>query len=239
MLKRDNKNGFMLLGLLIAIAIIVMLYMVNLRGLLGPDRDRAGSPYEERPWFEEQRLLAEKDFPVKQTGKKGKVVINNETTLTGTVQREDTQRGDIEIVIDPNGKAIGRWSCAYEYPDSSYSITAEFTGNIDPTKTFENETGKNPRLLYLITKGKYEQIKTDKKTGYQWPTEQIIYVVGWIYPVRDKASPTPDGRQKGPVSNGIDNDFSANGKLFLMADNDEESYGNAEYDWQTKITDKN
>ncbi len=210
MRKRDNKNGFILLGFLIVIAIIAILYMVNLRGLLGPDMD-SRSPYEERPWFEEQRLIRQGSFPVEQTTKGGKTVIEKKTVFTGDVKRKDEQRGDIEIIIDPNGKAIGQWRCEYQYTKSIYTITAEFIGNIDPTKIYQDQTGKNNQLLYFITKGKYRQIKTDTGTGSQWPSEEIIYVIGWV-----------------------DNNYSAQGKLFLMADNDDESNGNAEYDWKTK-----
>ena len=190
-----------------------MLYMVNLRGILGPDEDTGNGSYAERPWFEEQRLIRRENFPIKQTAKGGKTVIEKKTVLTGDVKRKDEQRGDIEIVIDPNGKAYGQWNCEYQYPDSNYTIIAEFAGNIDPTKIYQDQTGKNKQLLYFITKGKYQQIKTDKTTNNQWPSEETIYVVGWI-----------------------DNDYSARGKLFLMADNDDESNGNAEYDWQTKTT---
>ncbi|OHB59749.1 MAG: hypothetical protein A2173_05950 [Planctomycetes bacterium RBG_13_44_8b] len=211
MQEKTGKNGFVLLAILLVVVIIAMLYLANLRGLLGPDMDRAGSPYDERPWFEEQRLLDKNAFPVIQKGKNGKVVIEEKTILNAEVQRQTEDRGQLQIIIEPNGLAKGLWQCSYEYPNDSYTITAAFTGNIDPTKIYQNEAGKNPQLLYLITKGKYRQIKTDKKTGYQWPTEQIIYVVGWL-----------------------DNDCSAKGKLFLMADDDEETYGNAEYDWQTK-----
>lgn len=231
-MKIEKNQGYILIGLLVVAVIIVMLYMIDLTAMFGPiDKNRA---YEERPWFEQQRLLGKNALPIKQTGKKGKTVISSQTILKGNVQRNDENRGNLEIVIEPNGLAAGRWQCEYEYTDSSYTISAQFKGNIDPTKTFENENGKNKQLLYLITKGKYEQIKTDKKTANQWPIKQTIYVVGWIYPVRDKASTTPDDRQRGSVSNGIDKDYSAKGKLFLMADDDEESHGNAEYDWQSK-----
>jgi hypothetical protein len=208
-MRKPKNRGFLLIGLLVVVLIIVMLYMIDLTSIFGPiDKNRA---FEERPWFQEQRLLDKNTFPLKQTGKNGKVVINDETVLKGIVQRKDENRGNLEIVIEPNGRATGRWQCKYEYTDSSYAISAEFKGNIDPTKTYQNENGKNPQLLYFITKGKYQQIKTDKKTGNQWPIKQIIYVVGWV-----------------------DKDYSAKGKLFLMADNDEETHGNAEYDWQTK-----
>ncbi|MDD5011481.1 MAG: hypothetical protein PHQ00_05100 [Phycisphaerae bacterium] len=207
-MKRAKNKGFALIAIAIAVLIIVVLYMINMTAMFGPiDKNRA---YEERPWFEEQRLLGKEAFPIIQTGKKGKPVINDQTILKASVQRKDENRGNLEIVIEPNGLAKGRWQCAYEYTDSSYTISAEFIGNIDPTKTHQNETGKNPQLLYLITKGKYEQIRTDKKTGNQWPLEQTIYLVGWIY-----------------------KDFSAKGKLFLMADSDEDAHGNAEYDWKT------
>ncbi len=208
-MEKTKNRGFVLIAIMTAVLIIVMLYMINMTSLFGPlDKNRA---YEERPWFEEQRLLDKNAFPVIQTGKNGQVVINDQTILKGIVQRKDESRGELQIVIEPNGLATGHWQCAYEYTDSSYTISAQFKGNIDPTKTYQNEAGKNPQLLYLITKGKYEQIKTDKKTGNQWPLKQTIYVVGWL-----------------------DKDFSAKGKLFLMADDDQETHGNAEYGWQTK-----
>ncbi|MBN1786797.1 MAG: hypothetical protein JW806_00195 [Sedimentisphaerales bacterium] len=191
-----------------------MLYIVSLRGILGPDMGVRTEPYAEKPWFEEQRLRRHSDFPVEQIPVGGKTVIKEQTIITGSVKREDSQRGIIEIIIDPNGKALGRWSCAYEYPQSSYTITAGFAGNIDPTKIYQDESGKNRRFLYLITKGKYKQVKTDTGTGAQWPEEETIYVIGWI-----------------------DNDYSARGKLFLMAGDDEETYGNAEYDWHTEAAD--
>ena len=84
-------------------------------------------------------------------------------------------------------------------------------------------------MLYFITKGKYTQTKIDSG-GNQWPSQEVIYVVGWIHPVRDKAPMTSDDHQKGSVSNGIQKDYSAKGKLFLMTADG----GNAEYDWQTK-----
>jgi hypothetical protein len=228
MQRKSHKNGYALLILLLAIVIIALLYMIDLSAMFGLSGKQGKIDiYAERPWFEEKRLLGEDKFPVKQTGKKGKAVIRDQTALAGTVQRihrgatasqrEGENRGDIEITIDPNGKTYGHWSCAYQYTDSSYTVRAEFSGNIDPTKTYEDKTGKNKQLLYFITKGKYQQIKTDKATNNQWPSIETIYVVGWI--------------QK---------DNFAKGKLFLMTADG----GNAEYDWQTnqsglKDADKN
>jgi hypothetical protein len=208
MRKKNYKNGYVFLVLLIAIAIIAILYMIDLVAMFGPTGkiDR----FAERPWFEEKRLLDADKFPVKQTGRKGKVVVKDKTTFAGPVQRKGENRGDIEITIDPNGKAFGHWSCAYQYPDSNYTISAEFAGNIDPTKTYEDKTGTNKQPLYFITKGIYQQIKTDKATNNQWPSSETIYVVGWI--------------QK---------NYSARGKLFLMTADG----GNADYDWQTGSTD--
>jgi len=197
--------------ILVAVVIIALLYMIDLTAMFGLDKGSEKIDYHaERPWFEENRLLAENTLPVKQTGKGGKVVIENKTILKGDITRKEETRGQFEITITPDGKAAGICSCQYEYTDSSYKIEAEFAGNIDPTKIYADQTGKNKKLLYFITKGKYKQIKTDKSTRSQWLTEQPVYVVGWIAA-----------------------DYSAEGKMFLMTDNDEESHGNAEYDWQT------
>jgi hypothetical protein len=203
------KNGFAILLILVAVVLIALLYFIDLTAMFGPTENI--DYYAERPWFEENRLLAENAFPVKQTGKGGKVVIESKTTLKGSVSRKDETKGRIEITITPDGKAAGTCSCRYEYTDSSYKIEAQFAGNIDPTKIYADETGKNKKLLYFITKGKYKQTKTDKAAKNQWTTEQPVYVVGWIAA-----------------------DYSAKGKMFLMTDSDQETHGNAEYDWQTK-----
>jgi hypothetical protein len=198
----NNKNGSVLLILLLAIVIIALLYMIDLTAMFGPTEKI--DPYAERPWSEEKRLLSSDAFPVKQTGKKGKMVIKDETTLAGTVHRNSENRGDIKITIDPNGKVYGHWSCVYQYTNSSYTISAEFAGNIDLTKIYEDKSGKNNQPLYFITKGKCQQTKTDSATDNQWTTKETIYVVGWI--------------QK---------DNFAKGKLFLMTADG----GNAEYNW--------
>ncbi len=194
-----------MLALLIGIVILALLYMIDLTAMFGP-RGKIDI-YAQRPWFEDKRILPDEAFPIKQTGKKGQVVIKEQTKLAGDVVRNNETRGNIEITIDPNGKAYGQWNCAYQYTDSSYKIDANFAGNIDPTKIYEDKKGKNKKLLFVITKGKYKQTKTDIKTNDSWPSEEAIYVVGWI-----------------------ENDFSAKGKLFLMTSEG----GNAEYDWQTK-----
>lgn len=205
MRKRDFKNGYIFLALLIAIVIVALLYMIDVTAVFGP-RGKIDI-YAERPWFEDNRLVSDNNFPIKQTGKKGKVVILELTKLNATVMRNNEDRGNLQITIDPNGKAFGIWSCAYKYPDSSYAIDAEFSGNIDPTKNYEDANGTNKQPLYFITKGNSQQTKTDSKTNEKWTGEEAVYVVGWI--------------QK---------DFSARGKLFLMT----EDGGHNEYDWQTK-----
>jgi hypothetical protein len=230
------KNGSALLIVLLAVVIIAILYMIDLTAMFGPTEKI--DPYAERPWFEEQRLLSPQDLPVKQTGKGGKVVIENKIILKGDVCREEEKRGNIEITADANGSVKGRWECVYQYTNSSYTNSAEFAGNIDPTKTYQDKTGKNKQPLYFIAKGKYRQTKTDTATAGQWITQETIYVVGWIHPVKDTSE--GDGRQSRSVSNGIQKDCSARGKLFLMTADG----GNAEYDWQTnpaepKNADKN
>jgi hypothetical protein len=208
-MQKIKNRGAALIGLLIVILIIAILYLIDFTAMFGPiDKNRA---YDERPWFEEQRLLDKEAFPVKQTGKKGKAVIKEKTVLSGQVSRKTEDRGNIEIIIEPNGMTKGHWQCAYGYTDSNYTVTADFKGNIDPAKTFEDPKGKNKQLLYFITKGIYQEIKSDAKTGNQWPSKSPIYVVGWI-----------------------DKDYSAKGKLFLMTSGDEENHGNAEYNWQMK-----
>jgi hypothetical protein len=209
-----HENGFVMILILATFVIIAILFMVNMPGGMGVQRGNEKiDMFAEQPWFEENRLLGGNAFPVKQTGEDGKTVVEKTTVLKGVIARKGENRGQIEITLTPDGKAIGKISCQYEYTDSSYQISADSAGNIDPTKTFKNKDGKNEKPLYFITKGKYTQIKTDKAGKGSWTTIKNVYVVGWIEP-----------------------DFSAKGKMFLMTSegNDNEDHGNAEYDWQAK-----
>jgi hypothetical protein len=209
----DRQNGFVMIIVLATFVIIAILFMMNMPGSMGIQRSNEKiDMFAEQPWFEENRLLGGNAFPVKQTGEGGKTVIEKITVLKGIIARKGENRGQIEITLSPDGKAAGNISCQYEYTDSSYQIGAEFAGNIDPTKIFKNKDGKNKKPLYFITKGKYTQIKTDKAGKGSWTTIKNVYVVGWVEP-----------------------DFSAKGKMFLMTSegNENEDYGNAEYDWQT------
>jgi len=64
MLKKiTHKNGYAMLVILIAVVIIALLYMIDLTAMFGPRGTI--DIYAERPWFEEKRLLSEKDFPIK------------------------------------------------------------------------------------------------------------------------------------------------------------------------------
>jgi len=206
-MRKQNNGSAALLGLLIVVLIGAMIYFIDISAIFGPiDKNAA---YDERPWFEEKRLLP---LPIKQTGKGGKMQIRSETIFNTPVTRNGADRGNIEIIIEPNGLAKGHWQCSYEHPESksSYTITADFRGNSDPTKTYCDPNGWNKKLLYFITKGKYRQVKTDAEKK-QWPLEAPVYVVGWI-----------------------DKDKTARGKIFLMSDNDPDNHSNAEYDWKTK-----
>lgn len=210
-----HENGFAMLIILAAFVIIAILFMINMpSSFLKTASNEKFDMFAEQPWFEENRLLAGNAFPVKQTGKHGKTVIEKSTILEGSVSRKGENRGQIEITITPDGKVVGKCSCQYEYPDSSYQIAAEFAGNIDPTKTFKNKDGENKKPLYFITKGRYTQTKTDKAGKGSWTINENVYVVGWIAP-----------------------DYSVKGKVFFMTSegSDNEDNGNAEYDWQTNL----
>ncbi|MCD4830942.1 MAG: hypothetical protein K8R02_03925 [Anaerohalosphaeraceae bacterium] len=198
-----SKHGFAALAILVVVAIIAILYMVDLTAIFGLD---GIDPYADRPWFQDDRLLKSEEFPVTQKGSGGKTVIKDNLVLEGQVSRKEVSRGKIKLEIASIGAVSGQWNCSYEYDDRSYAIEAEFSGNIDPKKTYVSADGKNKKLLYFITKGQYKQLKTSKSDGTVSQISQTIYVTGWI-----------------------DNDHSAFGKVFVMTDEKEHS----QYQWTT------
>ena len=186
-----KRRGFAILIVLIAVAIVMMLYMVNMTAIFGPGTGAASS---EKPlWDEENRILGPDVFI--KPPKAPKPLLNNPVSLIGTITRNDNYRGDIAIEFNTIGEVAGNWGGSYQYENAEYTFEAEFAGNIDVSKTYSADGQTDKSKLYFITKGEYRQTVFNKKTENLSATEGIIYVAGWLWP-----------------------DYSGNGKMVITTD---------------------
>jgi len=180
---RESRGGFALLILLVAVAILLMLYAADLSMLTGPlpRAKKAKSQKQTLPWDEEHRLGIALEQAAKTTPQQP--VIDEAMTLKCAVTRKGNRRGDIAITIRPNGQVDGNWRCSYTHEKTNYRIEADFAGNLDPTKVYTDQRGQaDETKLFFITKGNYRQDTNQARSERVSTTEGVVYVTGWIEP---------------------------------------------------------
>ena len=203
-LRPKEQNGFAILIVLVAVAIVMILYMVDMTAIFGPGSGRR--PLEKPLWQEENRIVGPDVFI--KPPKVPKPSLDSSISLTAPVTRGDSSRGNISIEFNTIGEVAGKWNTSYQHDNKEYTFDAKFTGNIDVSKTYSAGKKTDKSKLYFITKGTYTQTVFNKKTENISATEGIIYVAGWLNP-----------------------DYSADGKIAITTEDKDWS---AEYLWQSK-----
>lgn len=181
MASAKHKPGSALLLLLIAVAIVAMLYMVNLRGLFGPALSAPPRGIEERPWLLEDLLIPE-GRPV-ALPKPPKPVLHAPLTLSGPAVRNDAPRGDVRITLAPDGRVRAVWQAAYTHPPKQYQLEASAAGNIDLKQTCLDADGRDTSHLFFIARGPYRLITDDPAAGRTEETG-TVWLLGCLRPDR-------------------------------------------------------
>ena len=192
-LRRQNR-GFGVLIVLMAIAIMMLLYLLEFKGLESRQiHSNKPLPGTEMPWQEEWRLRQSglrrpgdaPDMPASPL--QPKIIIPQR--LTAEAREQDEPRGQVNLVIEPSGGVSGSWSGRYESEGgkASYEILqGTLEGNTDNTKS-----GSDPSQLFFIAAGRYRL----QAAGRETPREGYLYLTGWLdtnYHATGKLYLTPD-----------------------------------------------
>ena len=199
-----SRSGFAILIVLVAVAIVMVLYMVDMTAIFGLGT-KAG--LSEKPLWKEENRIVGPDVFIKPP-KAPKPSLDSSVSLTAMVTRGDNPRGNINIEFNTIGEVAGKWNASYQHDDKEYTFNAKFEGNIDVSKTYSAGKKTDKSKLYFITKGKYTQTVFNKKTENVSETEGIIYAAGWLNP-----------------------DYSSDGKIVITT---QDKTWSAKYLWQSK-----
>jgi hypothetical protein len=201
-----SRRGAAILMLLVAIVILMMLYFLDIRAIFGPNLgDISGKPTA-RPWLQEDRLVAPDKLI--EMPKPPKPTIDEDFTITCPVTSDGSGRGKVALEFNTAGEVGGNWHCEYSGNDRDYRFDADFTGNIDVTQTFSDDSGSDESLLYFITKGSYTHRIHNSQTGRTTEEKGIIYATGWL-----------------------EDDYTASGKIVIT---DKEHSFSVSFNWQTE-----
>ena len=139
-----------------------------------------GNPDSSLPWNEQASILP--------SGKALQFNLSeDQPQLTDTlrykaqVEQGGQPRGEINVLIYPDGTVKGVWNGEYDRPDDVHCLVmaASFTGNIDPSKRFVK---RDPSKLYFITAGTSTLVETNLSTSRDSSISSFIYVRGWLDP---------------------------------------------------------
>lgn len=133
------------------------------------------------PWNEQKRLTPRGMTPQFHLSEE-QPKLTNVFRYKTQVELDDQPRGEINILIYPNGTVKGIWNGEYDRSDDVHCLimAASFTGNIDPTRQYiENGTG-DPSKLYFLTVGGYNTLETNMSTKQSRNVSGFVYVRGWL-----------------------------------------------------------
>jgi hypothetical protein len=134
----------------------------------------------ELPWNQEFRILGRGEQAEKPSPKQPN--ITRTLLFSADAEQAGDARGQIELVIGPDGTVEGGWSAEYNPSDKfNYLVMgASFKGNTDPSKIYSDEYGEDASQLYFITKGRFTILETNLENNRVRKVSGRIYVTGWL-----------------------------------------------------------
>jgi hypothetical protein len=197
MISMLHHRGSVLLMLLIAVAILAILYAMDMRAIFGPALPTQPAGVEQHPWALEELLVPEGN-PV-PLPKPPKPTLRQTMMLSGQAFRDDQPRGNVTVIVAADGRVQAQWNADYTHRQKQYHLEATAAGNIDIKQTYTDANGKDKSRLFFIAKGPYKLITEDPKTGRSGENG-TVWLLGYM---------SPEGHTQGTLTLSTDQQWSA------------------------------
>ena len=177
----QKQNGFAILIVLVAVAILMLLYFVQIDTFFGGGPRSQPAGMEQHPWVLEELLVPEgEDIKLPRSPKPD---LNEPFSVSAPVRRNDADRGTVTLSFDTHGRMTAQWQCAYEQTGQEYHIDAEMKGNISVKRTYEDAQGKDKSRLFFIAKGPYTKEPLGDTAAFGGE-KGTCWLTGWLGPGR-------------------------------------------------------
>ena len=197
------RSGSALVWFLVVVGLVIVIMLVQ--GVMRKTAKDPDTCFDIEPWTE-WRLRKSNARALKEPSEE-QPDITEGVRYDVSVNYQDENRGEMDLVIQPDGTVMGAWHGYYhkEKPKLSFDIQGgAFEGYVCPLKIYQDEKGEDPSKLYFIAKGDFLIHESDLKTKYRIRVGDL-YVTGWL-----------------------EADYVAYGKLVITSD---EKYSET-YDWK-------
>lgn len=132
------------------------------------------------PWNEEKQMLGRRHAAEGVLAEQPQ--IERILRYKSDVEQEGHGRGEVNLLIYPEGTVKGVWNGRYDFGDGVERVimAASFSGNTVPGKRYVGENGPDRSKLYLMAKGTYVIMESKAGSGVEENTSGYLYVTGWV-----------------------------------------------------------
>ena len=175
------RLGSALVWFLVVVGLVIVIMLVQ--GVMKKTAKDPDTCLDLEPWTEWR--LRKSNAKVLEEPSEEQPDITEGVRYDINVNYQDESRGEIDLVIQPDGMVRGAWHGYYhkEKPKLYFDIQGgDFEGYVCPLKIYQDENGQDPSKLYFIAKGNFLILETNFDNGKVKNAIGNIYVTGWINP---------------------------------------------------------
>ena len=135
------------------------------------------------PWNDQERIFRQGQKPQFQLSE-DQPELTHVLRYKAWVELDDQPRGEINVLIYPDGIVKGVWNGEYDRPEDIHCVVmaASFAGNIDPDRQYIEDGERDTSKLYFITAGAYNLFERVISTKQPRNVSGFLYVRGWLDP---------------------------------------------------------
>jgi hypothetical protein len=165
------------------VAIMLLLYVVQMDTLFAPSGPSAPAEIQQRPWAYEHLLV-----PAEKTVKKPKAprpLLTEDFVIAGPAEREGQPRGQVGVMFGTDGRIQADWQADFDAGGKRHQFSSpQIAGNISVKMAYEDQNGRDKTRLFFIAKGPYEHVTTVEGTEQTSREKGTAWVTGWLRPDR-------------------------------------------------------
>jgi len=166
-----RHGGFVLIMILAAIAILAMLYFVDVRTVFHSN----GPATPQSHWLDGGQLITKGKIP---RPRPPRPPLDQFANQTASIRQFNDERGTLEISVSEDGRVSSTWNTNYKVGDIEYRVNASTEGNVDISRTFEGQ----PEWLMIVGEGRFTKQGYNSRTSRGESAEGRAFLSGWLKP---------------------------------------------------------
>jgi hypothetical protein len=135
------------------------------------------------PWNEQERISSK--GPITEIHlSEDRPQLDNILRYKSEVEQDEQPRGEINILIYPDGSVKGIWNGEYDRLDDAHCLVmaSNFSGSVIPDRKYVENSVNDSTKLYFFAAGAYNLFETEQSTKKQRSLSGFVYVRGWLDP---------------------------------------------------------